>query len=62
MRSEPRVCSYYVLNILAIFRLKVLFTVLKKGSLHKINQSIKLYLRYHFIKNALPVSRLHNKF
>ena len=23
--------------------------------------TIKLYLRYHFIKNALPVSRLHNK-
>ena len=26
-----------------------------------INQSVKYYLRYHFIKNALPVSRLHNK-
>ena len=23
--------------------------------------TIYLYLRYHFIKNALPVSRLHNK-
>ena len=23
--------------------------------------TIKLYLRYHFIKNALPVSGLHNK-
>ena len=23
--------------------------------------TIKFYLRYHFIKNALPVSRLHNK-
>ena len=23
--------------------------------------TIKLYLQYHFIKNALPVSRLHNK-
>ena len=23
--------------------------------------TIKLYLRYHFMKNAVPVSRLHNK-
>ena len=30
----------------------------------EISQSInksKLYLLYHFIKNSLPVSRLHNK-
>ena len=32
------------------------------NSLHKVKSIIKLYSRYHFIiKNALRVSRLHNK-
>ena len=41
--------------------------VIHNGFSHKVfgltttTTTIKLYLRYHFIKNALPVSRLHNK-